>query len=693
MTLLLVESNDADAELYADMLGQAARPPFRIARVTTLAEAAYRLEDGPVDCIVVGLRSPDANGLSVLEYLTDVAPTIALVVLADLEEDLGVAAIEAGASDFLSKAALTGEGLVNSIRFAILHKRFEASSDEAQSIARLGSWELDIPTNAMTWSRQLYRLLGIGAGERPTVEAMLARVHPDDRDPVLGAVQAAVAESRPYTIEHRFLLPDGTLRWVRAMGRAEGGSTGPGERVVGTVQDITEQKTAENTLAHQAFHDSMSGLPNRMLFLDRLDQALKRLERHPSTAAVIYLDVDRFQVINDSVGRAAGDELLLAMAARLSALVRPGDTLARVGGDEFVMLCEGLSGEAEGLAIADRVRAAMTEPISWKDGQLVLSASAGVVLAQSSSDKAESLLGDAEAAMYRAKREGGARSAVFAETMRTKALGRLDTESSLRQAITNGDLRVHYQQIVNLSGGEVLGHEALVRWDHPRRGLLGPDEFIAVAEESGLVVPLGSAVLREACRQAKAFQRLGPACSRLTMSVNLSGGQLGQAGTTELVASVLHDVGLKPEHLQLEMTESVLMDDAVATITVLQSLKSLGVRLAIDDFGTGYSSLAYLRRFPVDIIKIDRSFVSGLGKDLEDSAVVAAIVSLADTLGLTTVAEGVETSLQRDYLLALGCTRGQGYLFARPVPASACEAVLGRRPEVTATAADVTVAK
>jgi EAL domain-containing protein (putative c-di-GMP-specific phosphodiesterase class I) len=278
--------------------------------------------------------------------------------------------------------------------------------------------------------------------------------------------------------------------------------------------------------------------------------------------------------------------------------------------------------------------------------------------------------------MYRAKSEGRARSSVFAETMRTKAVGRLDTEIALRHSIVNGDLRVYYQQIVTLVDGRVLGHEALVRWAHPTRGLLGPDEFITVAEETGLIVPLGAVVLREACRQAKEFQSLDPNWSRLTMSVNLSGGQLGEADLTELVASALHDADLKPEHLQLEMTESVLMDDAAATTTILKSLKGLGVRLGIDDFGTGYSSLAYLRRFPVDVLKIDRSFVDGLGKDLEDSAVVAAVVSLADTLGLTTIAEGVETRLQRDCLVALGCSLAQGYLFARPVAATDCEMAL-----------------
>jgi diguanylate cyclase (GGDEF)-like protein len=396
---------------------------------------------------------------------------------------------------------------------------------------------------------------------------------------------------------------------------------------------------------------------------------------------VIYLDVDRFKVVNDSLGHAAGNQLLLAMAARLQGLVRPGDTLARIGGDEFVMLCDGLSSETDVVRVAERIRASMTEPIAWEGGDLVLSASAGVALGTSASDSADSILRDAEAAMYCAKSEGRARSAVFAETMRTKAIGRLETEVALRRSISDGDLRVYYQPIVTLLDGTITGYEALVRWAHPKRGLLGPAEFITIAEETGLIVPLGTWVLREACRQAESFRSRDPAWSRITMSVNLSGAQLGQPDLTDLVASALFDAGLKPEHLQLEMTESVLMDDAAATITILQSLKGLGVRLGVDDFGTGYSSLAYLRRFPVDVLKIDRSFVSGLGKDLEDSAVVAAVVSLADTLGFSTIAEGVETAVQRECLVGLGCSRAQGYLFARPIPASECESALDRAIE------------
>ena len=547
---------------------------------------------------------------------------------------------------------------------------------EAQSIANVGSWKVDLESNVTTWSPELSRLFAFTTEREPDYRDLLERTHPDDRDSTIRLIEATMDGGGPFVVEHRVLLPDGTLRWVRARGRVELDDVGVPVRMLGTAQDITEHKAAEAALLHQALHDPLTGLPNRLLLIDRLNQVLNRLVRQPSMVAVIYLDIDRFKVINDSLGRETADQLLLAVANRLARLVRPDDTLGRIGSDEFVVVCEGLATEAEAVTVADRICSAMTEPLAWDGGELVISVSAGVAFTTSGAIGPGSLLRDADAAMYRAKSGGRARAAVFAHAMRAYAIGRVDIEMALRRSIIDGELRLHYQPIVNLADGQVVGHEALVRWAHPTRGLLGPEEFISIAEESGLIVPLGAWVLREACRQAKRFQMLDARWSRLSMSVNLSGGQLGQADLVELIASALRDADLKSEHLQLEMTESVLMDDAATTIKILETLKGLGVHLGVDDFGTGFSSLAYLRRFPVDTLKIDRSFVKGLGNDLEDSAIVAAIVSLSDTLGLTTIAEGVESILQRDCLIGLGCTRAQGFLFARPAPAPDAETAL-----------------
>jgi diguanylate cyclase (GGDEF)-like protein/PAS domain S-box-containing protein len=677
VSVLLVEDSDSDAARFEAMLESAAPGAFALARANTLADATTRLKTMTPDCAVIDLKLTDAEAVEMIETLAALTTAVALIVLTRLGDDaLGVPDIVAGAIDYLPKAALNGEMLVRSLRQAILRTRFESSLAEAQSIAHLGSWELDLSTHAMSWSRELYRLFGFRLDERPSYEALIERTHPDDREASITAARRALVESLPFKIEHRIVPPQGLVRWVRARGRVERDVTGAPVRLLGTALDITEQKSAQAALLHQSMHDPLTGLPNRLLLLDRLTQALRRLTRQDWQVGVVHLDVDRFKVINDSLGYPAGDRLLAALATRLAGLIRPGDTLARIGGDEFIVLCEGLSGEAEAVMVADRICAATAVPLDCEGGRVVLSVSAGIALTPSASTDAGSLLRDADAAMHRAKLEGRARSAVFVESMRVRAIGRLDTEISLRQSLVNGDLRVCYQPIVDLGDGRVVGHEALVRWQHPTRGLVGPDQFIAIAEETGLIVPLGEWVLRTACKQARLFQTRDPMWSRLTMSVNLSGCQLGLRDLVELVASAHSDAELSPEHLQLEMTESVLMDDAAHTIAILANLKNLGVLLGVDDFGTGYSSLAYLKRFPVDVLKIDRSFVSGIEDDLEDSAIVAAVASLADTLGLVTIAEGVETDRQRDILVDLGCSRAQGFLFARPLPAAEAEAAL-----------------
>jgi diguanylate cyclase (GGDEF)-like protein/PAS domain S-box-containing protein len=697
ISVLLIEDSDHDAAHFDSMLRMAAPGEFDVARATTLSDAASYLKTTTPDCTVVNLKLTDAEGVEMIESLAVLPSAVALIVLtSDKDDELAMSDILTGAIDYVPKGSLDGAMLARCIRQAILRTGFESSLAEAQSIARLGSWELDVATNNIRWSRELYRLFGFRLNEKPTYDALINRTHPDDREACLQAHRATLDGFTQFKVEHRILLRGDMVRWVRSRGRVELDAQGRPKRLCGTAQDITEQKTAEAALIHQAFHDPLSGLPNRLLLLDRLGQAIKRLARRPATVGVLHLDVDRFKLINDSLGHPAGDQLLLLLAARLATLIRPGDTLARLGGDEFVVLCDGLTGEVEASLIADRICAAMTEPLAWEGGQVVISLSAGIALATSASIDPDALMRDANAAMYRAKTEGRARTTVFAESMRAGTNGRLETEMALRRSITDGDLRVHYQPIVNLVDGRIVGHEALVRWQHPTRGLVAPDQFITIAEESGLIVPLGAWVLREACMQARRFQKRDPLWSQLTMSVNVSGGQLGQRDLVELVASAHQDADLSPEHLQLEMTESVLMDDAATTITILARLKDLGVHLGVDDFGTGYSSLAYLKRFPVDALKIDRSFVSGLGMDLEDSAIVAAIVSLSDTLGFVTIGEGVQTTLQRDILLRLGCVRAQGYLYARPMALADAEAALdsaARRPAppVEATVSGVVV--
>jgi diguanylate cyclase (GGDEF)-like protein/PAS domain S-box-containing protein len=440
--------------------------------------------------------------------------------------------------------------------------------------------------------------------------------------------------------------------------------------VASQVGHVLQRAAAVSRLSHQALHDGLTGLPNRMLLADRLNHALVRLGRHTNPVAVLFVDIDNFKVVNDSLGHDQGDRVLTIVADRLSATMRPGDTVARFGGDEFVVLCDEIRDEAEASAIAKRVEAVVGAPFSLDGRDHLVTVSIGIALTTDRHALAADLLRDADAAMYQAKADGRACSKTFAVSMRARAVHRLDTEMALHRAITDGELRLYYQPIIDIASGRTDGVEALVRWEHPTQGTVSPDQFIPIAEETGLIIPIGEWVLGEACRQAQTWHRTYPELAHLTVSVNLSGRQINQSDLIPVVTNVLADTGLAPSSLVLEITESVLMGDAEASVVILRSLRGLGLHLSVDDFGTGYSSLSYLKKFPVDALKIDKSFVDGLGTESDDSAIVRAIISLAGSLGLSTVAEGVETPTQLKALTDLGADKAQGYLFSRPQPAA-----------------------
>ncbi len=555
---------------------------------------------------------------------------------------------------------------------------------EAQEIAHLGRFEWDIQGDRVRWSDELFRIFGVDPGSfDATFEAYVRRVHPEDRRLAQGAIEETLRSGNPLASEYRIVLPDGTTRWLQSRARLVQDDDGRPLRMLGICQDITTQKTTEAALTRLALQDPLTGLPNRALFLDRLALALRRQHRDGRMVAVLFVDLDRFKAVNDTLGHLAGDRLLVAVADRLGHILRPGDTIARLGGDEFAVVCEGMAGQAAAEEVAIRILNSLATPVVVEGQEIIPSASIGIAVSEPEATP-DTMLRDADTAMYEAKDAGRNRFHVFDPASRARTLARLRRAEELRVALDRSELRLCYQLEVDLAEETTTGVEALVRWQHPTLGLLPPSEFIDVAEETGLVVPLGDWVLQEACRE---LARRGPNTNpgALRLSVNLSARQLGVPALIDTVRDVLHETGLDPWRLCLEITESVLMDDVESSIEALLDLKALGVRLAIDDFGTGYSSLSYLRRFPVDVVKLDRSFVAGLGVDPTATAIVAAVVNLAHALGIVVVAEGVETEAQLVALRALRCDRAQGYYWNRPLPAAELPG-WGRQPCVASLA-------
>jgi PAS domain S-box-containing protein len=533
------------------------------------------------------------------------------------------------------------------------------------------------------------------------------QIHPDDRPRVSKAAERARQTGQGERVEYRILHKDGSWRTLESTACAIRSPGGQPDKLVIVNRDITERKRAEEMLAHNAFHDGLTNLPNRALFLDRLQHALTLSKRHPNYKfAVLLIDIDEFKVVNDSLGHSAGDQLLIQVGERLKDSVRRADTvsrprtndvperltsddsLARIGGDEFTILLDDIRSPIEAVRVAERVQQELSVAFVVNEQEIVISASIGIASSTSPHTLAEDLVRDADIAMYRAKRAGKARCEVSDTAMHANAVKRLRLETDLRKALDQGEFRVHYQPVVSLQTGKISGFEALTRWQRPE-GILSPAEFIAVAEETGLIIPMNQQLRREACRQLRSWQSEFPCDPPLTMSVNITTKEFAQPDLANEIRGCLKESGVDSSCLQLEIIETIAMADAEKSGHVLAQLKALGVRLSIDDFGTGYSSLSRLRRIPVDTLKIDRAFISNMDSDPESGEIVRIIIMLAHNLGLKVVAEGTETEEQVNLLKQLNCEMTQGYFFSRPVDKQAISKLLSSDRSARAASAGV----
>jgi diguanylate cyclase (GGDEF)-like protein/PAS domain S-box-containing protein len=557
-------------------------------------------------------------------------------------------------------------------------------SEERYALAARGAndglWDWNLATNEVYYSPRWKGMVGCSDAEIGAApDDWLARIHPEDVERVRADIASHVAGYSPQLeTEHRIRHRDGHHVWVLCRGVAVRDTLGKATRLAGSLTDITERKSAEEQLVHDAFHDSLTNLPNRALFTDLLARSLGRAKRRAEYRfAVLFTDLDRFKVVNDSLGHATGDELLKAITRRIERCIRPGDTVARLGGDEFTILVDDIGDPSDATRVADRIQHELAQPFNLGGHEVFTSASIGIALSATGYQAADDLLRDADIAMYRAKALGKARYEVFDTAMHAHAKALLELETDLRRAVERAEFQLLYQPLVTLDTGRITGFEAVVRWEHPVRGTIGPAGFIPIAEETGLIMPIGRWVLREACRQMRVWQDRYPAFGDLTVSVNLSGRQFAQPNLVGEIDQALKETGLDPHRLRIEITESVVMENAVSAMAMIDQLRALEVKIDVDDFGTGYSSLSYLQRFDIDNLKIDRSFVSNIdGPGGENAEIVRTIVTLAHHLGMDAVAEGVETADQVALLKELGCLKVQGFLFSKPLTAAEADQLL-----------------
>jgi diguanylate cyclase (GGDEF)-like protein/PAS domain S-box-containing protein len=668
---------------------------FLIISADSGVQGIRQFEEHQPDIVMLDVMMPEQNGFDVCTALRRLpqgkhTPILMITSLDDVESI--DRAYQAGATDFVTKP-FNWPLLCHRLRYMLrasaamsdLTKSRETLAD-AQRLAGLSSWEWDLETNVVYWSKEIYARFGVPEDSvNSNSDSFWNLIHPEDRDAVKEAFVAAIKAEKPYNQDYRIVLPNGATQIIHVQGRTEYDRDGNALRMHGTIQDITERKRTEEQIRHLAFYDSLTSLPNRMLFKEQLNQALQSARREERYVAILFLDLDNFKRVNDTLGHTIGDLLLQDVGARLAQCIRAEDSLARspsappnlsvarLGGDEFTVLLGRIANTQDAAKVAQRILDSLAEPIMVDGHELFVSTSIGIAVYPFDGEETETLIKNADAAMYHAKSSGRSRYHFYNPSMNASALEKLNLERSMRKALDRGEFVLYFQPLVHGTTGQIIGNEALIRWQHPERGMLSPNEFIPLAEETGLIVPIGQWVIESACKQNMQWQKSG--LPQVPVMVNLSSVQFHDPKLVYKVEEILLETGLRPEFLTLELTESMLMQDSEHNITTLLNLRRLGVGLAIDDFGTGFSSLNYLKRFPVDHLKIDQSFVRDITQDPGNSAIALAIIALARSLKLGVVAEGVETPEERDFLRTNGSPDMQGFLFCQPQPADAIAAL------------------
>ena len=695
----MVEDNRSDARVIERLLSRSSQPSFEIDVSDRVGAALEHLSSGAVpDVILLDLSLPDSNPekLDSFHRVHHAAPAIPIIILTGMRDQaMATRAVRRGAQDFLVKGEVGSDVLLRSIRYAIERQQAEEElreSEERYALAVRGAndglWDWDLEADKIYFSPRWKAVLGYAEAELSSGPGeWLGRVHPDDLNRLRADLETHIGRNgsrsepfaRHWENEHRIRHRDGSYRWILSRGIAVRRPDGKAYRMAGSLTDISPRKKAEERLLHDALHDALTHLPNRALFLDRLGVAMARAHRTAEDggdcSAVLFLDVDRFKHVNDSLGHLAGDSLLVSMARRLVAILRPGDTVARLGGDEFAILVDISRPETADL-LAQRIHRELAVPFDLDGHEVLVTVSIGISTVPGDHRRPEDILREADIAMYQAKVGGRAGSRVFDKQMHTRAAAMLKFESDLSQARARRELRLHYQPMISFAEERIVGFEALLRWQHPERGLILPEEIISVAEDTGLIIQIGHWVMEEACRRMVEWQERHQMTEDLSMSINLSSQQVMQPDLVETIVRALDQTGLDPCCLRLELTESAIMDNAESVVSKLTQLRSLGVQVHVDDFGTGYSSLSYLQRLPVDTLKIDRTFIAQMGIHDESAEIVAAIISLARNLGMSVAAEGVETAEQAAGLKALECEYGQGFFYYHPMESNAIETLL-----------------